>query len=1498
MTTLWSSLKTFIFLGIFASHFVNASFQLFAKVETDGSQDASSGKFTQINNTDYFKDLSAISSNERISLLLLRDTGPSLSSGQVKNLKLEFIQIQNEFEEEGEIEISQMFLDSRYDSVDVILTIPNPESSNSKVMTCSILKEGKEEGTRIKSEKSISVTLERPQIDSSLVTIWQHLINESVPTNIGKSSLDTFIIHGLCSKIDVTTWFSNGEFQDLIKGKHIKLIEDISNNSNNSNERDSMIVKEIRNIFLPNHSITKNHQELIQGYSLKTTQSKDGIRRELGIYFTSKMDNENLKEMVDLWNKSFESHSQSLTPNPSPSPSNPIPSKEKKGKKLQSQSQSINNFSIQAFIGDQSGIDLIAQTLKESGKRKWSIYLASQQPGYNPETIEEAQKRLKTEPKKEKIKESKPPIPAESPEQIKQRKENERLAKLEKEKAEKAKRDAEKEKEKLERQRKVKEREENQKLARLEKEAAKRKKEEERLEKEAKAKKDAEDARLRQEELDRQYAEKRRAKKEEENAKIRQKKFKNEGSLLNKKQEPEKQIDSFPKEQEKSEEKGNKLSKPSNRKKKLERLEKEKQERLKQEESIREKSNLNSGSSSSLFISSIENVTSSMDKLEISKSKSGESPSIIDSNSNSMKKKDSTVKNVSNIGKSIQSLPPPTNLFKSNFAKRVPIGSSLTKERTTQSTPKRKYETNSNQENQEPAPTKISSNKSKPAKNQDQTKNQVRILKKGESMQDKSIQINTQKEIEIQNARKALESSSKWIVAPPTPTPTLTPSVTDDLDSSLISPISPNQRSIVTDQSVEKGNKRMRIPFDIATDSQSHSSSKSASISHMVTDSNKSSLPSNLKEEMSESISFAQKHPEIPITHSLTCYESNKDNILNVYCPWISKETGIEISSDGGDSNSDDMNFSINKEIEMFSKWAQPTELELNRNEIFDQVSSLLENIFSFKKYQNLYLRDVLKVKFETCQLYGSTAMGLPLRGSDVDISLNLAGEFNLNDQGTKRQLLKVIHDEIKNGKLFHGNHEIKIIETNNLVSFTFIGTDIKVDITLNKPQVIECAKNVNKTILILNSYKPIILVVKQFLRTWKFNEPYSGGIGGYGTATLVIYYLRMNGIMGMESGSESRKEINFESLINGFFKFMYEFDCENNVLFFENEWKNPKILSRSQYISEKIEKNPRFLKKTLAERGGIIKHIQTSQLVLMDPYDEFNVITRSAFKFNIQGEYNLRNLFGKAAVALENASNQIHINEKYSSRDYPKRKISFLGYIFTNHSGDKNLNQRNQKRIVSLPQNTEERMVQNSNSYMNYKNGQYVQYNRYNQRGQHWRSSSSQNAFPNIRRRTGQDILGSIGEGFVPVYNPDDFGMGIEDSEYYFHGSEMNVSDVTDFTNQQGGSKWQLKWEPKPDGSGNIKPFDQSYLYPSSISSSLSSVSPSSPSDMNQNRSLSFSSVETPVYQGKWTSLAIKQALKEPLLIPGTPSKRLEDDDLSIYESKNQNGNLNHFFS
>lgn len=155
--------------------------------------------------------------------------------------------------------------------------------------------------------------------------------------------------------------------------------------------------------------------------------------------------------------------------------------------------------------------------------------------------------------------------------------------------------------------------------------------------------------------------------------------------------------------------------------------------------------------------------------------------------------------------------------------------------------------------------------------------------------------------------------------------------------------------------------------------------------------------------------------------------------------------------------------------------------------------------------------------------LFGSQASGLALPGSDLDIVVLGAGcemqraarGYSRHERGMVREVLEDLLDALIQGNCVQGRAQIidakvPIIKC-QLVNSEF-GGPLEADISLGVANGAEAVHFVARQIKAMPPLRPLVLVIKAFLKEAGMNEVFTGGLSSYSLCNMVIAHLQAEG--------------------------------------------------------------------------------------------------------------------------------------------------------------------------------------------------------------------------------------------------------------------------------------------------------------------------------------------------------------------------------------------------
>ena len=180
----------------------------------------------------------------------------------------------------------------------------------------------------------------------------------------------------------------------------------------------------------------------------------------------------------------------------------------------------------------------------------------------------------------------------------------------------------------------------------------------------------------------------------------------------------------------------------------------------------------------------------------------------------------------------------------------------------------------------------------------------------------------------------------------------------------------------------------------------------------------------------------------------------------------------------------------LHSEILDFYKFMSPTPTEIARTKTIYKLISFL-----------------IKTKFPsfTIKLFGSNSTQLNLPSSDLDIVVIPPTPLSSLKQ-TQEQIFNILHSIFKQNPNF--NH-IRFIPAKVPILKVKYQHKIEIDISLGRKNGYAATKTINTILAQYPSMRPILILLKYYLRQRSLNETYTGGLSSFGLFSLVYAYMQ-----------------------------------------------------------------------------------------------------------------------------------------------------------------------------------------------------------------------------------------------------------------------------------------------------------------------------------------------------------------------------------------------------
>ncbi|KAI8595799.1 hypothetical protein EDD21DRAFT_312927 [Dissophora ornata] len=231
--------------------------------------------------------------------------------------------------------------------------------------------------------------------------------------------------------------------------------------------------------------------------------------------------------------------------------------------------------------------------------------------------------------------------------------------------------------------------------------------------------------------------------------------------------------------------------------------------------------------------------------------------------------------------------------------------------------------------------------------------------------------------------------------------------------------------------------------------------------------------------------------------------------------------------------------------------------------------------------------------------IYGSYDTGLCLPTSDLDILVRK------QDEVTQRNIRLLAGRLQKLG--IATSVELVLYAKVPLIKFKERCSNIDVDISFNKPSGVDGAAVSKDFMDRTPGLKPLTILVKHFLMIRGLNEPYSGGLGSYGTMLMILSFLQRHPMVstGLINPSENLGVlfIEFMELYGRHFNFE---DVGMSVTDGGSYFPMPQMYNESHNTT----------RRETGQGAKAQSQLKNVRIIMLDPLDPQNNVTKPAFKY------------------------------------------------------------------------------------------------------------------------------------------------------------------------------------------------------------------------------------------------------------------------------------------
>ncbi|KAF8338074.1 uncharacterized protein EI90DRAFT_2908898 [Cantharellus anzutake] len=190
--------------------------------------------------------------------------------------------------------------------------------------------------------------------------------------------------------------------------------------------------------------------------------------------------------------------------------------------------------------------------------------------------------------------------------------------------------------------------------------------------------------------------------------------------------------------------------------------------------------------------------------------------------------------------------------------------------------------------------------------------------------------------------------------------------------------------------------------------------------------------------------------------------------------------------------NCENVSQMLTKEIHAYAQFISPTPEEHETRRLIVQL-----------------IRNAITGDFPDAQLFtfGSFETRLYLPTGDIDL---VVMSSIMEQYSSIKLLLSKLASSIRRARI---SHDVEIIAKAKVPIIKFVTSygHISVDISVNRPGGVAASTMAKQFMEEIPAIRPLVLVIKNFLKQRNMNEVFSGGLGSYGILCLVTSFLQLH---------------------------------------------------------------------------------------------------------------------------------------------------------------------------------------------------------------------------------------------------------------------------------------------------------------------------------------------------------------------------------------------------